>query len=177
MENKRKPKLAIVLAALACILCVGGISAYLISQDQKVNQVTVGECKIKVVEEFTPPEELKPGISFTKDVKAVNLGPNDSYVRIKAVFTDGNMKNYCSVNYNTTDFDYNEKDWYYYYKNVLKDGEKTPSLFTTVSIAQDAPQAELKDFDILVYTENYQSEGFASYSEAWAHFKKNKPAV
>ena len=77
-------------------------------------------------------------------------------------------------NYNTTDFTYNKNDGYYYYKKVLKKGETTPSLFTTVTISKNIPQDEIRKFDIIVYQESYQSYGFDSYQAAWDHYHRNQ---
>lgn len=154
---------------------IGHSVAYLSDGDSAVNEITVGGNRVEIVEEFEPPAELVPGVSFTKDVKVENVGPSDCYVRIKAVFTDSDMGKYCSVDFNTTDYTYNEADGYYYYKKILKSGDATPSLFTTVTLSNAITTAEIKDFDILVYTESYQSAGFTDYSKAWEHYHKNKP--
>lgn len=84
------------------------------------------------------------------------------------------MEKYCTVNYNSTDFTYNKNDGYYYYKKVLKKGETTPSLFTTVTISKNIPQDEIKKFDIIVYQESYQSYGFDTYQAAWNHYHRNQ---
>lgn len=170
-----KKRIIYAILVIVCLFGIGATAAYLSDADQADNRLMIGGNNTKIVEEFDPPEKLKPGISFKKDVKVVNLGPSDCYVRIKAVFTDGGMEKYCTLDYNDQDFVYDKEDGYYYYKSVLKEGEKTPSLFTTVKITEDAPENSMKDFDILVYTESYQSKGFSDYQAAWEHFQKNKP--
>ena len=164
-----------VLVLIASLFTVGGVFAYLSDADVAVNQVTVGGNRVDLIEEFTPPAKLEPGISFAKDVKVSNVGPSDCFVRIKAVFTDSDMEKYCTVDFNTRDYEYNETDGYYYYKKVLKSEEETPSLFTTVSLSESIPADEIRDFDILVYTETYQSYGFDDYEDAWNHYHRNKP--
>ncbi len=111
---------------------------------------------------------------ITKDVKIRNTGKDDCYVRVLSLFSDSDMEKYCTVNYNTTDFTYNKNDGYYYYKKVLKKGETTPSLFTTVTISKNIPQDEIRKFDIIVYQESYQSYGFDSYQAAWDHYHRNQ---
>ena len=114
------------------------------------------------------------GTVIIKDVKVQNDGPNDCYVRIKALFTDSDMGSYCTVDWNTTDFAYNAEDGYYYYRAVLKNGEVTPSLFTTITVSSDLPEDEVKAFSVIVYAESYQSEGFENDQEAWDHAKRNE---
>ena len=58
-----------------------------------------------------------------------------------------------------------------YYKNVLKPGEKSKSLFTRVSIADDADDIVLEGFDIYVYAESVQSESGKSSEEMWDYFE------
>lgn len=171
-----KKKWIPVLIVLMMISIIGGVYAYLTSNDTAKNTLVIGGVNTEVVEEFTPPEKLEPGTSFTKDVKVKNLGPSECYVRIKAVFTDSDMEKYCTVDFNTRDYVYNEDDGFYYYTEILRVGDITPSLFTTVSLSEEITEAEIKDFDILVYSEAYQSEGFDNYKDAWEYYHRNKPS-
>lgn len=152
-----------------------GVYSYLSDKDTHSNKISIGGVNTEVVEDFDPPKKLEPGTSFTKDVKVKNLGPSDCYIRIKAVFTDSDMGDRCTVDFNTDDFIYHEDDGYYYYPKALKDGESTPSLFTKVTLSDEIPPEEIKDFDILIYSEAYQSEGFDFYKDAWEYYHRNKP--
>ena len=174
MKDPKKLLMVIAILLLLISACVGAF-AYLTDADRATNTLTVGGVNVGIVEEFDPPKEIVPGVAFTKDVKVQNNGPSNCYVRIKAVFTDSDMEKYCSVDWNTSDFVYNDEDGYYYYKGELEVGELTKSLFTTVTVSDSIPEAEIKDFDILVYTEAYQSNGFDNYEEAWEHYHRNKP--
>ena len=175
-EDAMKKKIIAVIAGLTVLLAVGAaaVSAYLTDAESVVNRTTVGGNNITIVEEYDPPEEVKPGTVIIKDVKVQNDGPNDCYVRIKALFTDSDMGSYCTVDWNTTDFAYNAEDGYYYYRAVLKNGEVTPSLFTTITVSSDLPEDEVKAFSVIVYAESYQSEGFENDQEAWDHAKRNE---
>ena len=166
----------IVFMLLIGVMGVGGLSAYFMDADTADNRMTIGGNRIELIEEFVPPKELIPGTQFTKDVKVENVGPNDCFVRIKAVFTDSDMEKYCEVDFDTNNYEYNISDGFYYYKKILKSGETTPSLFSTVSLSSETPADEIKDFDILVYTESYQSEGFTDYHDAWEHYARNNPS-
>ena len=153
----------------------GNIAAYLSDGDKAVNSISIGGNRVELIEIFEPPSKLMPGVTFTKDVKVKNVGANDCYVRIKAVFTDSAMGDCCTLDFNTQDYEYRAEDGFYYYKEVLKEGEQTPSLFTTVSLSEEIAEEQIKDFDILVYTETYQSYGFDNYKDAWTHYYRNKP--
>ena len=173
--QKRIPMILGVFLLFTAFFLTGAINAYFTDGDTAVNNVSVGGNRIELVEVFEPPAKLEPGVSFTKDVKVRNVGPNDCYVRIKAVFTDSDMGKYCTLDLNEQAYEYSQSDGYYYYKKSLKQGEETESLFTCVSLSDVIPEVEIKDFDILVYTETYQSYGFSDYREAWAHYQRNKP--
>lgn len=172
-KNRKRGIILIVVLILAICSC-GGILAYLTSVDNAYNSVKVGGVNTEIIEDFSPPNKIKPGTSFTKDVKVQNTGPSDCYVRVKAVFTDSSMGDVCTVDWNKTDYVYNEKDGYYYYKHILSDGDKTESLFTTITVSDKISEADIIDFDVLVYAEAYQSDGFTDYAKAWEHYAANK---
>ena len=199
MKNKQRNSLngkltALLSLLMAMILVAGsGILAYLIDADRAKNEITIGSNTIQIEEEFTPPAEVKPGVTFTKNVKVKNTGPTDCYVRIKAVFTTSDMEKFCEVDWNTTDWIYSPADNYWYYPRYICEGEKTPSLFTKVSVKERydfdgdgteedgeiIPEAVIQDFDIIVYAESYQAGEFRDYEnaylDAWSHYQANKP--
>lgn len=172
--NKKK---GIIVAAVLSLLCIGGIAAYLTTAAKITNTITVGYNEVEIVEDFTPPIEMKPGVSFQKEVAVSNTGPVDCFVRVLSLFSRSDMEDLCDVNYNTQDWEYNETDQYWYYKHSLKTGETTEPLFDTVKIHDDASEAAIKAFDIIVYAESYQDSGeFSDYQAAWEHFQINHPA-
>lgn len=173
-----KIKRIIIIASCVVVAIVGClsfnlISAYLTDKDSKVNDLTVGYNTIQVVEDFDSPKELVPGLSFKKDVKIENTGKVDCYVRVKSVFTDDDMIPYCNIDYNTTDWVYNDEDDYWYLIKPVAVNDVTSSLFTTVTIDSNADSADIKDFDILIYAESYQSNGYSTYQDAWSDCYKN----
>ena len=165
-----------IVSLLGISLGIGNLIAYLADGDTAINKLDIGQNEIELVEEFQPPKELTPGVSFTKDVSVINIGPCSCYVRIKSVFTDSDMEKYCTVDYNDEDFVYNDEDGFWYYKEVLNFDSSTPSLFTTVILSDTIPESEIKDFDILIYAESYQSDGFDSYEDAWEYYSRNSPS-
>lgn len=169
-----KNKISIVLGVIAIAVGFSGILAYLTDADSAVNKATIGGNRIEIIEDFDPPSEITPGVSFTKNVKVSNIGPSSCFVRIKAVFADEKMSEYCEIDWNTTDWVKSGSDGYYYYPVAIAEGESTPSLFTMVKIKDDAPSSALEGFDIIIYAESYQSEGYDDYLSAWEGYKANK---
>lgn len=179
---KFKNIIALFVFVFICI-CIGTTTAFLSDADKAKNNFRVGTNKIEIVEDFEPPAKLEPNIEFKKDVSIKNIGTGDAFVRIKAVFTDSDMEKYCTVDFNSSedkdnksaDYWHNTEDGYYYYKKNLKAGDSSPSLFTKVAVG-NIPVEEIKDFDILVYAESYQSSGFDDYNDAWDYYQRNNPS-
>ena len=183
--NKVNKSTVVLLCSLLLIgVSITGVFAYLMDADKANNVTVVGGNRIEIVEEFDPPDKIEPNVEFTKDVSVNNVGLSDCFVRVKAVFTDSDMEKYCTVDFNssedasdnTVDYWYNKEDGYYYLKEILESGERSASLFTKIKISEDIPANEIKDFDVLVYVESYQSEGFTDYKDAWTHYHRNNPS-
>ena len=143
------------------------VLAYFTSSDKDLNLFKVGACNTVIEEKYDPPDKLEPGCSFTKNVKIRNIGPSDCFIRVKAVYSDYEIGKYCYIDWNTTDYKYNSDDGYYYYKEKLKAGEVTESLFTTVKLNENIISAEIKDFDILIYSEAYEADKADNYEDVW----------
>lgn len=177
LRRKQHRKIFIMGICLSLVVCMTTISAYLSDSAVKDNAFVMGGSSIDVVEQFDPPKELVPGISFTKNVSVGNVGPNSCYVRVMAVFTNSDMGDYCSVDWNDTDWVYNETDGYWYYTKAVPVNMSTTSLFTTISLSDDIPVELIQSFDMIVYAESYQASGFDDYEDAWANYHKNKPVA
>lgn len=158
----------IFFIVIACFVLLGtsfGITyAYLIANDSAVNEFTIGDNTVKVVEDkYDPPEKLKPGISFTKNPHVKNMSNLPCFVRMRADFSDSAAKDFCEdLNIDRTNWEYDENDGYYYYKKLLQPGEITTELFTEVVVKtykEDGTpytDSDMIDFDILVYAESCQ---------------------
>lgn len=155
---------------LVAVMVTTGIFAYYTDIQEKKNTITVGYNEIEIVEEYNPPKELKPGISFTKDVKVKNTGTVPCYVRVFCEVNNSDVKDMLKIDYNNQDF--TKKGEYYYYNDILQPKTSTPSLMTTVQVSDTAEVNQMKDFDIIVYSESVQQEGYKDSDSAWAAFIK-----
>ena len=161
-----------ILFLLTALLIIGsaGIYAYYSYVAEKSNKITIGYNDVDIVEDYDPPEELIPGITFKKQVIARNTGTTESYIRVLAkVSGDPRISQYVSMDFNTEDWE-DGQDGYYYFKYSEMPNLTTTPLFNQVSISNEAPAELLKDFDILVYSESVQAEGHKDYHEAWKEF-------
>lgn len=173
-----KSKMAALVAAVILIAGISGMAAYLTAADTEENLVTLADNTIALVEEFTPPAELQPGVSFTKDVSVMNTGTGKCFVRVKAVFSSSDIGKYCTVDWpdeSDPSWVYNEADGYWYYTKVLAQGEQTSSLFTMITLSEETPESVIQDFDMIVYAESYQNNNYTNYTDAWENYQKNLP--
>lgn len=174
-------RLAVVSAILLIVAAgIPVVYGYFSARESITNKLRPGGSNIRIAETFTPPETIKPGDIIEKNVKVQNEGPGSCFVRIKVVFSDSLMEQYCKPDWNNTDFVYSSSDGYYYYKHVLdydrakEQGESTESLFTSIAIKEEAPEEKMKSFDVIVYAESYQAEEGMDYREAWEKYRRNR---
>ena len=165
MKIEKKNKFLIVFIVSLSFFLVG-ISAYLTDVELASNSFQNAVEKVEIVEEFNPPEELKPGISFVKKPSVKNTGTIPCYVRVFAEINDSVIGDYVDIDYDMTNWT-KKDDGYYYYNKILNSNELTSPLFTTVSISNDIEQDALNDFDIIVYTESVQEEGYSNIDDAF----------
>jgi alternate signal-mediated exported protein len=77
----------------AAVLLVAGVYAYLTHSDTATNEFSGGNNEIEVVEEFTPPTQLEPGVNaYAKKVQIHNSGNVPCYIRVYVNFSDGDIK-------------------------------------------------------------------------------------
>lgn len=167
MNRKRN----ILIFAILSLVIVIGITAFLTDVDFASNSFQNAVEKVKIVEEFNPPSELKPGISFTKKPSVKNTGTIPCYVRLFAEANDSRIGSYLNIDFNSTDWTERQSDGYYYYKKVLNPNETTTPLFTRVKVSDDVDEKELTDFNIIVFADTVQSEGYSNMEDA---FKLNR---
>ena len=183
-ENKKKGRILSVLWA-GCVLCLlgtGTTAAYLTSWDQEENLVSVGQNTTEIIEVFPDPTPVpvEENPEYTKKVSVANKaeGKNgsqvDCYVRMSIGYSHSDIaKGIIWKDLDTENWIYG-KDGYYYFKTPLKEGESTTPLFTGFMIDSskvDSSYLELiPEFEIQIYEESVQADGFSDYEQAWSAY-------
>lgn len=144
--------------AAAIAIPVLNILAYQTDRDRVINNFTVGYNESSVIEEFEKPTSLAPGTSFKKTVRVKNTTNSKCYVRIFAEVNNQDAAKYVKMDIDTSKWT-KQSDGYYYYHDILNEGEITSPLFTKVNISADANTETLKDLDIIIYEETAQAIG------------------
>ena len=88
------------------------------------------------------------------------------YIRVKVAFSSGEAQAQCEpllINSNWK----TGKDEYYYYQKKLLPGERTETVFDNIVIKNTVKKEEMVPFDILVYEESVQAEGFPLPEDAF----------
>lgn len=157
--------IAASIAVLGTIIFYPSITQALLT-DTKVrdNEFTFGNNTISVEEVFDMPESYKADTSYQKLVTVKNTGSIPCYVRLFA--EPANSEIPVSIEYDDGSWKKNG-DWWYYGK-ILQPGESTSALFDSVHIGK-IDDDKKESFDIIVYSESVQSEGF---EDALSAFKE-----
>ncbi len=167
--NKQKIKYFVIIAITMTTFLT--VIAYLTDVEVANNSFTNAIEKVEIVEEFDPPEKLVPGISFTKKPSVKNTGTIPCYVRVFSEVNDSTIVDYINIDYDMTNWT-KKDDGYYYYNKVLNPNEETGPLFTTVNIDSNIEEDKLKDFNIIVFTDTIQSEGYSNMEDAFKLTRK-----
>lgn len=151
MENRRnaiKKRIGLIATIVCCIaILASGTVAYFTAQETAYNVITTGALSMRLVEEGADgkpfPKEgvtgVLPNMEITKKVYVENTGDVDMYVRIaldkkiESLSDPAAKLNFKHITLDINETDWTEQDGYYYYNRVLKPGEATEPLFTTVS--------------------------------------------
>jgi len=167
---------------LGVLVGVQGTAAYQSAYDKAVNIVTPGNISSEIGEDFPNPPTIVPDkdIDIAKKIWVSNnpSGQNqtgtDCYVRVAVGYSNSDigkavtMKNTDSENWIYGD------DGFYYYKKILREGEKTTPLFSGIFI--DASKLEktyldqIDTFEVQIYEESVQAAGFGDYKSAWEYY-------
>ena len=183
-ENNKKRKTAPVLCAgcMFCLLGIGATAAYLTSWDEAENLVAVGQNTTEIVEEFPDPTpvpveenpEYPKKVSVRNSAEGKNGSHVDCYVRMSVGYSHSEIAQGIVWKELDTENWIHGKDGYYYFKKPLKEGESTTPLFTGFMIDSskvDTAYLELiPEFEIQIYEESVQADGFSDYEQAWADF-------
>lgn len=179
-QNNIKHSVLLILSV--CCIGVGGTCAYQTAFDAKVNSVCVGNNKTSIEEEFPSPSPipLNEDSEYLKKVWVTNSSIEENsgsvpcYVRVALDYSSSDIgKAVILQNMDTENWIF-DSDGYYYYKKILLPGERSTALFDGFFI--DASKLEkpylqqMESFEIQVYEESIQSDGFRDYREAWRSF-------
>ena len=135
-----------LIATIVCCIAIltAGTLAYFNAEETAVNVITTGSLSMKLHEEAEDgkpfPAEgvfgVMPNTDVAKKAYVENTGSVEMYVRIsieKEIQGDSDRElNFKNITLDLNTSDWTEQDGYYYYNRVLKPGEKTEPLFTTV---------------------------------------------
>ena len=180
---KRKKSWMILVILTGIFVGAQGTTAYQTAFDFRQNKVRVGYNHTEIEEEFPAPSPI-PGNRDEEFVKKVQIsnrtsqaegGSVDCYVRVSLGYSNSDIGNAVTLK-NLDEVHWKkEQDGFYYYKEILKEGETTAPLFTGFFIEESKIKKEyleyLKNFEIQVYEESIQASPFKDYQSAWAHYQ------
>ena len=142
----RKKRITALAAAMGILVTVQGIAAYQSAFDTAKNIIRVGNNTTEIGEEFPSPTPVAPdkNTDITKKIWVTNRKQGvdgisvDCYVRVSLAYSNSDIGRAVTMKgQNTTDWVYSD-DGFYYYKNVLKEGESTRPLCTCLLYTSDA---------------------------------------
>ena len=127
------------------------------------------------------PTPMENGSSYRKEIRIGNFSGSvkgfqaDCYVRMSLSYSNDDIgRGVKLTGLDTANWVYNSQDGYYYYRKKISEGEKTAPLCTGFQIdpqkIDDTYRDSIKDFEINVYEEAVQAEGFSDYESAWRYF-------
>ena len=134
----RKKRITVLAATMGTLVTVQGIAAYQSAFDTAENIIRVGSNTTEIGEEFPSPTPVAPdkNTDITKKIWVTNREQGadgisvDCYVRVSLAYSNSDIGRAVTMKgQNTTDWVYSD-DGFYYYKNVLKEGESTRPLCT-----------------------------------------------
>lgn len=182
-----KKLLFLLLFAAAALMPVNALYGYLSDYAEVKNPATVGYQETTITEEFPPvtpvlPEEdpTYPKTAWVSNPAAANNANCDAYVRMRISFSHSDIAQAVTLEGLSSSGWIWGDDGYYYYPEILREGENTPPLFQAVHVSGDqlteAAEKYLADFRLVLYEESVQAKGFSSYREAWDFFLRRRAA-
>lgn len=182
--GRNKKNVLILCIVLTAGLCsIGGTIAYFTSYDRMENVISIGYNSTEIEEEFPQPSPvpIEESPQYHKKVWVSNTAQNDAgalaecYVRVSLGYSHREFAEAVVLKDLDTENWVYKGDGYYYYKRPLKEGEKTTPLFTGFSI--DSSKVDINsldhitEFEIQVYEESVQAEGFDDFEKAWLFYQ------
>lgn len=159
-----------------------GTAAYQSAFDGTVNTVIPGNVRSEIGEEFPPPPTITPDKDTEIDKKiwvsnspSGQVGNNaDCYIRVSVGYSNSEIGKAVSMkNQDSTNWIYHD-DGFFYYKNMVREGEATLPLCTGFMIDHTKVEKSywkyLEDFQIQIYEESVEAGAFKDYQEAWQYY-------
>ena len=144
--------LTLIIFAILSISNIGMINSLFYDNETLTKKIEFGTIDTKIIEEYDT-KPIVAGEDFKKIVKVKNVGTNPCFIRVKLLINPEKYIDELALDINKTDWEY--KDGFYYYKEILHVNEETAPLFTKLHIPDDLVEGET--FDINVYSESIQS--------------------
>ena len=164
---KKKIISCCLAVALVVVAVAGGTLAYFTDDANKVNDFTVGNVDIDIVEpnwedavEANKNDNMYPGQEIKKDPTVVNTGNNPVFVRVKLT---NELSDTVKINYTVTN-EWEKVGSYYYFKGEVAalDGKTTPIIenFTIDTATTNTTYGPEKANELItVNAEAVQSQG------------------
>ena len=180
MKNRKRLAMAGAVL-LGFVLGIGGTNAYLTSHDQMVNTIGIGKNTTTIEEDFPIPSPIPEdeNSDIPKEVRIVNgqgeAALVDCYVRVSVGYSNSDIGRAAVLKQLDRTNWLEAEDGFYYYKKILREGEKTTPLFTGIFI--DASKLEktyldqIDTFEVQIYEESVQAAGFGVYKSAWEYYR------
>lgn len=148
--RKKKSLLLALSLVLVIVTGIGSSIAAWSSQTKSKNLISMGSVRGKIVEEYQQESVVYPGGSVSKTVNVSNTGSVDMLARVKVdtfwnhdageVEPIGNED--IQIDFNSSNWYFDQQSGYYYYKNVLSPGETTEQpLFSSFAVSKNLNQA------------------------------------
>lgn len=180
----RKKRITALAAAMGILVTVQGIAAYQVLLIQQKISYVWEIIQLESEKNFLLRRRLYPdkNTDITKKIWVTNREQGaegmsvDCFVRVSLEYSNSDIGRAVTMKgLNTTDWVYSD-DGFFYYKNVLKEGESTRPLCTGFMVEAGKIEKtyweELKDFQIQVYEESVEAKPYESYQAAWAAYEK-----
>ena len=180
MKNRKRLAMAGAVL-LGFVLGIGGTNAYLTSHDQMINTIGIGKNTTTIEEDFPIPSPIPEdeNSDIPKEVRIVNgqgeAALVDCYVRVSVGYSNSDIGRAAVLKQLDRTNWLEAEDGFYYYKKILREGEKTTPLFTGIFI--DASKLEktyldqIDTFEVQIYEESVQAAGFGDYKSAWEYYR------
>lgn len=158
--------MAAVLSAVVLLFGIACVHAFFTASSEAVNTVDVGFTEAAIEEEFSPEvlgSEKSKSEGIRKVVNIRNTGNGPCAVRVRADFSDSEMKEKVDIDWDRDLWEESSDGFWYYRGTLLSEDDKKTGyddtvtirpLFTRVKLLPGISEAEISDFDIYIRAES-----------------------